>query len=91
MTSSDGAVMAKQKELLMQRFADFEESNRSLRRILRDRHQEESAKLRIGEQRDILLRKLAETEDSNQRLKGDLIDKDRLVKDLRLQISSQKV
>ena len=63
MSSTDTAVLTKQKELLMERLADFEETNRALRQLLRERHEDESANARLAEQRDVLLRKLKETED----------------------------
>ncbi len=63
-SSSDTAMLAKQKELLMERLADFEATNHSLRKMLRDRHEEEAASMRLSEQRDLLLRKLSETENS---------------------------
>ena len=66
MSSTDTAMLAKQKELLLDRLADFESTNRALRRMLRQRHQEEADGLRLAEQRDLLLRKLSETEDGYQ-------------------------
>ena len=66
MTESDGAMLARQKELLIERLADFEATNRALRRMLRDRHEEEAAGGRLAEQRDLLLRKLSETEERVQ-------------------------
>jgi len=47
----------------MQRLSDFEIANRTLRTMLRERHEQESNTLRLSEQRDLLLRKLSEMED----------------------------
>ena len=47
----------------MERMADFEGTNRTLRRMLREAHKEESGSLRLTEQRDVLLRKLSENDD----------------------------
>ena len=58
--------LARQKELLVERLADFEATNRALRRMLRERHEEEAAGGRLAEQRDLLLRKLSETEERVQ-------------------------
>ncbi len=66
MSTADSAMLAKQKELLMDRLTDFEETNRTLRRMLRERHEQEAANMRLSEQRDLLLKKLSETEDSLQ-------------------------
>ena len=91
MSSSDSAMLAKQKELLMERLHDFESTNRALRRLLRDRHEQEAAGLRLSEQRDILLRKLSETEDTVQRMRGDILERDRVITDMRMQVNAQKV
>ena len=91
MSSNDSAMLSKQKELLMERLADFEATNRTLRKMLRDRHESEATGLRLTEQRDLLLKKLSETEDLYQRLRSGTLDKDRQINDLRLQIEAQKV
>ncbi len=84
-------MLAKQKELLMERLADFEATNRTLRKLLRDRHESEASGLRLAEQRDLLLKKLSETEDLQQRLRTDLLEKDRQLSDCRLQLDAQRV
>ena len=66
MSATDSAMLSKQKSLLMERLTDFETTNRTLRHLLRDRHEQEAAGLRLGEQRDLLLRKLSETEETAQ-------------------------
>ena len=91
MSSNDAAMLSKQKELLMERLADFEATNRTLRKMLRDRHEREAASLRLTEQRDLLLKKLSETEDLNQRLRTDVIEKERRLVDCKLQLDAQRV
>ena len=59
-------MLTKQKQLLMQRLSDFETANRTLRVMLRERHEQESNTMRLCEQRDLLLRKLSEMEDEVQ-------------------------
>lgn len=59
-------MLTKQKDLLLERIGDFEASNRMLRKMLRDRHEEEADSARLAEQRDLLLKKLSETEDNLQ-------------------------
>ena len=91
MSSNDAAMLSKQKELLMERLADFEATNRTLRKMLRDRHEREAAGLRLTEQRDLLLKKLSETEDLYQRLRTEILDKERQLVDYRLQLDAQRV
>ena len=66
LSSTDSQMLNKQKELLLERLMEFELTNRSLRRMLRERHEEEANSMRLREQRDLLLLKLRETEDSVQ-------------------------
>lgn len=91
MTSADFAMLTKQKDLLMDRLGDFEGTNRALRRMLRDRHEQEAAALRLSEQRDVLLKKLTETEEDNQRLRSELMAKDRAFTEMRLSMEAQRV
>ncbi len=91
MSSNDAALLGKQKELLMERLSDFEATNRTLRKMLRDRHEREASSLRMAEQRDLLLKKLSETEDLYQRLRSEVLDKDRQLADFRLQLDAQRV
>lgn len=66
MSAGDSARLAKQKDLLLEKLADFEATNRTLRRLLREQHKQEAASLRLGEQRDLLIKKLADTDISNE-------------------------
>ena len=66
LTSADQARLAKQKEAFLDTMADFESTNRTLRRLLRDQHRLEASGLRLSEQRDILMRKLAESDGANE-------------------------
>ncbi|KAK3587189.1 hypothetical protein CHS0354_016885 [Potamilus streckersoni] len=90
MTTSDMARLSKQKDMLLEKLADFDATNRTLRRLLRSQHKQEAAALQLSEQRDILMRKLADTDGANERLRLELIDKDRMITDLRCQLGSQK-
>jgi outer dense fiber protein 2 len=91
MSSSDSALIAKQKELLMEKLADFETTNRALRHLLRDQHRQEAGSVRLEEQRDVLLKKLGEQDESNQRLRIDLMDRDRYVAELKAHGAAQRV
>lgn len=54
--------MQRQRESLLDRLNDFEATNRTLRAMLRERHEQEASAGRVVEQRDLLLKKLTETE-----------------------------
>lgn len=90
LSMSDSSLIAKQKTLLMEKLGNFEVANHGLRKLLRDRHEQEAAALRLAEQRDLLLAKLSETEDTNQCLKTELLERDRSNNDLHLQMEAQK-
>lgn len=66
MSTADQARFAKQKELFLEAMAEFEASNRTLRRLLRDQHRIEASSLRLSEQRDVLMRKLADADMVNE-------------------------
>lgn len=59
-SSAEQARFAKTREQFLDSMADFEASNRTLRRLLRDHHRVEASSLRLCEQRDVLLRKVAD-------------------------------
>ncbi|KAK2186785.1 hypothetical protein NP493_189g05031 [Ridgeia piscesae] len=90
LSSTDSQMLNKQKELLLERLMEFELTNRSLRRMLRERHEEEANSMRLREQRDLLLLKLRETEDSVQRLRTEVLDKSRQIADQRIQMTAQQ-
>ena len=54
--------MQRQRESLLERLTEFEATNRTLRAMLRERHEQEANAGRVAEQRDLLLKKLTETE-----------------------------
>lgn len=58
--------MIKQKDSLLEKLTDFEATNRTLRRLLREQHQAETAAIRLGEQRDLLMRRLGEADRFNE-------------------------
>ena len=65
-SAGDSARLAKHKDMLLEKLADFEATNRTLRRLLREQHKQEAASLRLSEQRDLLIKKLADTDLSNE-------------------------
>ena len=62
MSQHDFATMQRQRESLLERLTEFEATNRTLRAMLRERHEQEANAGRVAEQRDLLLKKLTETE-----------------------------
>uniref|UniRef100_A0A452IVX3 Outer dense fiber protein 2 n=1 Tax=Gopherus agassizii TaxID=38772 RepID=A0A452IVX3_9SAUR len=49
MTSSDVNTLTRQKELLLQKLSTFEETNRTLRDLLKEQHNRENLKMRLQE------------------------------------------
>ncbi|XP_025114481.1 outer dense fiber protein 2-like isoform X5 [Pomacea canaliculata] len=90
MSSSDAVRLNKLKEAFFEKMADFEATNRALRRLLREHHRSESEATRLVDQRDLLLRKVADGETSLERLRRELIDKERLVEELQGQVMAQR-
>jgi hypothetical protein len=66
MTSAESVRLAKLKEAFFEKMADFEATNRALRRLLRDHHRSEGEAARLTEQREMLLRKVADGDAYNE-------------------------
>ncbi|XP_034402521.1 outer dense fiber protein 2 isoform X2 [Cyclopterus lumpus] len=64
-SGSDSSVLARQKELLLQKLETFEATNRTLRQLLRDQQGSQMESIRESEQKDALLQRLADTEADN--------------------------
>lgn len=73
LTHADSARYGKQKDVLLEKLADFEATNRTLRRLLREQHQAEAAALKMVEQRDTLVIKLSDSERQNEVSNGQVI------------------
>uniref|UniRef100_A0A8C2WYB1 Outer dense fiber protein 2 n=1 Tax=Cyclopterus lumpus TaxID=8103 RepID=A0A8C2WYB1_CYCLU len=63
-------VLARQKELLLQKLETFEATNRTLRQLLRDQQGSQMESIRESEQKDALLQRLADTEADNDNAKS---------------------
>uniref|UniRef100_A0A8B9C1H5 Outer dense fiber protein 2 n=1 Tax=Anser brachyrhynchus TaxID=132585 RepID=A0A8B9C1H5_9AVES len=61
MSSSDINTLTRQKELLLQKLSTFEETNRTLRELLREQHNREDAQ-KMLEQQGVLLKRLADSD-----------------------------
>uniref|UniRef100_A0AAR2KGX3 Outer dense fiber protein 2 n=1 Tax=Pygocentrus nattereri TaxID=42514 RepID=A0AAR2KGX3_PYGNA len=90
MSGSDSSLLARQKDLLLQKLETFESTNRTLRRLLREQHGREMDSLRLLEQKDSLLKKLTEVEAENSRLQMKLQDKDKEVSQLTSLLENEK-
>ncbi|XP_066223067.1 outer dense fiber protein 2 isoform X3 [Saccopteryx leptura] len=89
MTCTDINTLTRQKELLLQKLSTFEETNRTLRDLLRDQHSKEDPG-RLMEQQGALLKRLAEADSEKARLLLLLQDKDKEVEELLQEIQCEK-
>nr|XP_015222741.1 PREDICTED: outer dense fiber protein 2 isoform X2 [Lepisosteus oculatus]XP_015222742.1 PREDICTED: outer dense fiber protein 2 isoform X2 [Lepisosteus oculatus]XP_015222743.1 PREDICTED: outer dense fiber protein 2 isoform X2 [Lepisosteus oculatus] len=90
MSSSDASLLARQKELLMQKLETFESTNRTLRHLLREQHGRETDAIRLSEQKEVLLKKLADNEADNTRLLLKLQEKEKELDQLQTQLETEK-
>ncbi|XP_049908356.1 outer dense fiber protein 2 isoform X2 [Epinephelus moara] len=90
LSGSESAVLARQKELLLQKLETFEATNRTLRHLLREQQGSQMESLRVSEQRDALLKRLADTEAENAHLVIKLQEKDREVNELSKLLDTEK-
>uniref|UniRef100_A0A8C0L5E1 Outer dense fiber protein 2 n=1 Tax=Canis lupus dingo TaxID=286419 RepID=A0A8C0L5E1_CANLU len=104
MTCTDINTLTRQKELLLQKLSTFEETNRTLRDLLREQHCKEVSELlrqthrqrekqdseRLMEQQGALLKRLAEADSEKARLLLLLQDKDKEVEELLQEIQCEK-
>ncbi|XP_073079732.1 outer dense fiber protein 2 isoform X4 [Manis javanica] len=89
MTCTDINTLTRQKELLLQKLSTFEETNRTLRDLLREQHCKEDSE-RLMEQQGVLLKRLAEADSEKARLLLLLQDKDKEVEELLREIQCEK-
>uniref|UniRef100_A0A8C8YQZ0 Outer dense fiber protein 2 n=1 Tax=Prolemur simus TaxID=1328070 RepID=A0A8C8YQZ0_PROSS len=89
MTCTDINTLTRQKELLLQKLSTFEETNRTLRDLLREQHCKEDSE-RLMEQQGVLLKRLAEADSEKARLLLLLQDKDKEVEELLQEIQCEK-
>uniref|UniRef100_A0A7N5KJ15 Outer dense fiber protein 2 n=1 Tax=Ailuropoda melanoleuca TaxID=9646 RepID=A0A7N5KJ15_AILME len=89
MTCTDINTLTRQKELLLQKLSTFEETNRTLRDLLREQHCKEDSE-KLMEQQGALLKRLAEADSEKARLLLLLQDKDKEVEELLQEIQCEK-
>ncbi|XP_035523524.1 outer dense fiber protein 2 [Morone saxatilis] len=90
LSGSESSVLARQKELLLQKLETFEATNRTLRHLLREQHGTQMDSMRLSEQKDALLKRLADTEAENAQLVVKLQEKDREVDQLSRLLDTEK-
>ncbi|XP_010289532.1 PREDICTED: outer dense fiber protein 2 isoform X4 [Phaethon lepturus] len=89
MSSSDINTLTRQKELLLQKLSTFEETNRTLRELLREQHNREDAQ-KMLERQGALLKMLADLDAEKLQLQMRLQEKEKEVDDLTTQIQAEK-
>ncbi|KAK1788395.1 hypothetical protein P4O66_016824, partial [Electrophorus voltai] len=89
-SGSDSSLLARQKDLLLQKLETFERTNRTLRRLLREQHSREMDSLQLLEQKDSLLKRLTDVEAENSRLQMKLQDKEKEVNQLSSLLENEK-
>ncbi|XP_071390784.1 outer dense fiber protein 2-like [Centroberyx affinis] len=87
---SESSVLARQKELLLQKLETFEATNRTLRHLLREQHGCQMESIRLAEQKDTLLKRLTDTEAENAHLVVKLQEKEREVDQLSKFLDTEK-
>uniref|UniRef100_A0A4W5RLF2 Outer dense fiber protein 2 n=1 Tax=Hucho hucho TaxID=62062 RepID=A0A4W5RLF2_9TELE len=90
MSGTESSLLARQKELLLQKLETFEATNRTLRHLLREQHGRELESTRLSEQKDVLLKRLTDTEAENSNIVVKLREKEREVKQLTTLLDTEK-
>ncbi|XP_034565746.1 outer dense fiber protein 2 [Notolabrus celidotus] len=90
LSGSESSVLARQKDLLLQKLETFEATNRTLRLLLREQHGSQIETGRLSEQKEALLKTLADTEAENAHLVVKLQERDREVNQLSKLLGAEK-
>ncbi|TMS08010.1 outer dense fiber protein 2 isoform X1 [Larimichthys crocea] len=90
LNGSESSVLARQKELLLQKLETFEATNQTLRHLLRAQHGSQMESVRLSEQKDTLLKRLMDTEAENAHLVVKLQEKDRELNQLCKLLDAEK-
>ncbi|XP_032089237.1 outer dense fiber protein 2 isoform X4 [Thamnophis elegans] len=90
MTVSDINTLTRQKELLLQKLSTFEDTNRTLRDLLREQHNREKDAQKLTEQQATLMKRLTDSDTEKAQLIKKLQDKEKEVDDLQIQIQTEK-
>ncbi|XP_026153235.1 outer dense fiber protein 2 isoform X3 [Mastacembelus armatus] len=90
LSGSESLLLARQKELLLQKLETFEATNRTLRHLLREQHGSRVESVQLSEQKDELMTRLADTEAENAHLVVKLQKKEREVNQLSKLLDTEK-
>ncbi|KAG8141806.1 putative Outer dense fiber protein [Naja naja] len=90
MTVSDINTLTRQKELLLQKLSTFEDTNRTLRDLLREQHNREKDAQKLTEQQTTLMKRLTDSDTEKAQLVKKLQEKEKEVDDLLIQIQTEK-
>ncbi|XP_030362993.1 outer dense fiber protein 2 isoform X3 [Strigops habroptila] len=90
MSSSDINALTRQKELLLQKLTTFEETNQTLRQLLKEQHNKEKDAQKLMARQKILLKRLADSDAENVQLQMKLQEKEKEVESLANQIQAGK-
>ncbi|XP_041753529.1 outer dense fiber protein 2 isoform X4 [Coregonus clupeaformis] len=90
MSGTESSLLARQKEMLLQKLETFEATNRTLSHLLREQHGREVESMRMSEQKDVLLKRLTDTQAENSNLLVKLQQKEREVTQLTALLDTEK-
>ncbi|XP_073765457.1 outer dense fiber protein 2b isoform X2 [Danio rerio] len=82
--------LGRQHELLEQKLDKFVETNRTLRRLLREQHGRETDALKMTDEREILMRKLADSEAERRKLETKLSRREREANQMAENLETEK-
>ncbi|XP_061208852.1 outer dense fiber protein 2 isoform X4 [Neopsephotus bourkii] len=90
MSSSDINALTRQKELLLQKLTTFEETNQTLRQLLKEQHNKEKDAQKLMVEQKILLKRLADSDAENVQLQMKLQEKEKEMESLANDIQAGK-
>ncbi|KAK9970650.1 hypothetical protein ABG768_026576 [Culter alburnus] len=82
--------LGRQHELLEQKLDTFLDTNRTLRRLLREQHGRETDALRMCDEREMLMRKLADSEAEKRKLESKLNNMEREAKQIAKNLETEQ-
>ncbi|KAM9307128.1 outer dense fiber protein 2 [Pholidichthys leucotaenia] len=90
LADSPSSVLAHQKELLLQKLETFEATNRTLRHLLREKHETQMESVQLSEQKDTLLKKMEDIKAENAHFVVKLQEKDKEINQLCKLLDTEK-
>eukprot|EP00118_Oscarella_pearsei_P010833 m.68673 g.68673 ORF g.68673 m.68673 type:complete len:777 (+) comp35546_c0_seq3:117-2447(+) len=88
--ASTAAEIRRQKDLLGERIRDFDTTNKTLRKMLRQYHKHEVSASSLHDQKVALLSRLTEADGLSQKLRNAVREKDRRIADLSVQLEADQ-